>query len=374
MKTTAVICLSSIILTGNVFADEMKKGSPPPSLTQPCFPKTYCCSNVIFDVYGQWLYLQPNGSNLYYAAEAFPFNTSIALPPASPNWTVFEIDPNYHSGFQVGTQFTCPRSSMSLELNWERLHSSDSDSMVVSPQSYGTGNMVGPFFDIGPNSAAYNHADGKAFFHFDAVNLLFGKSVCFTNGLKARFYTGAGFARIKQNVSSFYWNKEGQTARGVSEVSTFTSGGPEFGVDFDYKLGKGFSFTGGSSMALYMGQMKNHTTYTSYSPALTTQGIPQPNIQGTTVPNRTQVVPGFEEKLGFSYVGSYDRCQFTVGLGYQLQIFIDAIQSVDMTAPQVLPPLVAGVSVNMGVYSVGFERTLSNFILSGPYASFSLDF
>jgi hypothetical protein len=52
-----------------------------------------------------------------------------------------------------------------------------------------------------------------------------------------------------------------------------------------------------------------------------------------------------------------------VGFGYQAQVYIDAVQSIDMTAPQVPPSLLPDAVPDDGVYAVGFERTLSNFIL-----------
>jgi len=347
---------------------------PKVSILEQCPPKPSHFSSVNVEMFGEWLFLQPNGSSTYYAAEAFPFNTEIALPEVSPSWKIFEISPSYHSGFAVGSSFLFPENSIDLEINWERLHTHDSDSMSVSPESYGTGNMVGPLFDIGPNSAAYKSAKGKATFHFDAVNVTVGKKICFMDDLSAHFYTGAGVLRIRQSISSLFSKTDGLTSRGVYSLSQFLGAGPEFGIDFNYRLIRSFSFIGHSSMGLYMGQLKNHTTYTSTSPDLANANIPQPNKQRTTVPNRTQLIPGFEEKLGFSYAISGKKYQFTLSAGYQFQIYLDAVQSVDMTAPQVLPSLTPGATVNMGVYAVGFERTLSNFILTGPFASASIDF
>lgn len=348
---------------------------PPPTqeccpITRPCCPSSYPCCGATYELYGSWLFLQPNGSNIYYAVEAFPFDTSIAVPEVSPNWEVFEINPDYRSGFEVGAKVLFPKSDMNLTLNWERLHTSDSSSMDIALP----GNMVGPFFNIGPNSTLYTRAQGRATFHFDTARFLVGKKICFMNDLRTNLYAGAAFARIKQTVFSNFFNQFGATSRSINAPSTFTGAGPQFGVDFDYRLFAQLYFTGNSSVTLLMGQLKNHTTFKSYSPGLSGFGIPQPNVQRTNVPNRTQVIPGFEEKLGFSYLFCFGPCRLTLAAGYQFQIYLDAVQSVDMTAPQVLPPLIAGLTVDMGVYAVGFERTLSNFMLTGPYVSLDLQF
>lgn len=373
----AAFCTASFALT-SLAADRSKAASPqtpPPPVIQKCSPKNYSPDRTTYEVYGQWVFLQPNGSNIYYAVEAFPFNTELATPPVSPNWQVFEINPSYNSGFEVGTQFIFPNNDLYLKFNWEWLHTIDRESMQVSPESFGTGNMVGPIFDIGPNSAAYSQAKGKAVFQFDEVDCIFGKSLCFADDLTLRIFTGAGFLRIKQSITSLFSNSSGTSTRIVSAPSTFIGAGPEFGADFDYYLGRSFYFTGFTSFALYMGQLKNHTTFKSTSPALSTIfGVDNPNVQRTSVPNRSQLVPGFEEKLGFSYIAAYSSSKWTFSIGYQFQIYLDAIQSIDMTAPQVVPSLLPDVTPDAGVYAVGFERTLSNFILTGPYASINVDF
>lgn len=371
MKT--LLCALSCCLP--IWASAATKSSdkmPPESIrAEEYCTKSSPCKEVCGAFYGEFLYLQPNASNLYYAAEAFPFDTSIAVPAASPNWKIFEIDPDYAPGFEVGFITLFPTNHTNVKINWERLHSRDSSSM----QTPSADDMVGPIFDIGPNFTAYATAKGKVRSHFDAADLLFGKRLCVFNHLHLNLQAGGTFTRIKQTVSSNYSNLQGTIARSITSPATFTGGGAKFNVDFDYEICKNFCFTGNSAFSLIMGQLKNNTTYKSFSPALTALSIPQPNVQHTTVPNRTQLIPGFEEKLGFSYAVRFNDCSnLTFGLGYRFQIYLNAIQTIDMTAPQVLPSLFVGGSVQAGVYAVGFERTLSNFILSGPYLSANLSF
>ncbi len=339
----------------------------------PTQSEEYCppsCSSVTFSLYGDLLYLQPNGSNLYYAAEAYPFDDSIAVPAVSPNWKIYEIDPKYSFGFEVGAKAHFNDSKTSIMANWERLHSHDGADHYVTDNR----NMIGPLFDIGPNSSNYKSASGKASFHFDAADLIFGKEFCFIDRLYTNFFAGASFARIHQSMNVLYKNNSTSISRNISYYSKFIGAGPEVGVDFGYRITRDFSFTGSSSLGLIMGQMQNGTTYQSTTPFLATIHVPQPNVQGTRVPNRAQLVPNFEEKLGFSYDTDFDSWGFSVGVGYMVQIYVDAVQSVDMTAPQVPPSLTPALVPDAGVYAVGFERTLSNFILSGPYASLNIDF
>jgi hypothetical protein len=134
--------------------------------------------------------------------------------------------------------------------------------------------------------------------------------------------------------------------------------GPQIGIDYEYRLWNCFFLAGGSSAALLMGQLKNYTTFRSFTPTLTAIGNPQPNYQTTKVPRRAQVVPGFEQRLGLSYAKGWRCFCLTLEVGYQVQIYLNAIQSVDMTAPQVLPAL-APFTPDVGVFAVGFLPELS---------------
>ena len=362
----ALLPTISLSLLSILSADALAPQAP--SAYTQFFPK---CRSVMVDFYGECLFLQPNGSSLAYAVEAFPLDTSISVPAVSPNWQVFEIFPNYSPAFNVGARVLFSDMDTSISANWERLFSSKKDSHTVAGIN---AEMIGPIADIGPNSHNYSEAETKAKFHFDAVNLTFGQRFAVFNRFYPNIFAGGSFARIKQIVHSKYENKSAATSRTINNYSTFIGAGPKLGFDFDYRIVAGFFFNTCSSLSLIIGESQNGTHYESTAPDLATLGIPQPNTQQTSVPNRTQTIPALEERLGFSYAGLFKCCKITFGFGYQAQIYLNAIQTFDMTAPQVLPSLIPGASVDDGVYAVGFARTLSNFILTGPYASLGLVF
>lgn len=360
----------SIALMANAHITE------PPESCATC-PDAYVtcpsnCNCLNFEVYGDAVFLQPNGSSLYYAAEAITLDPSIpgAAAAFSPDWNIYEIKPNYAPGFIVGGVIFFDNSSTALDVNWERLHTSDSESYNVPLST----DMIGPLSDIGPNSFRYSHAKAKATFNFDGVDLLLGQQLCVCKRLYPNIFAGASFAYIHQKMSATYSDGSDDISRTIDSYSKFIGAGPKFGVTFDYCLSRSFYFTGLSSVGLAFGQLKNGTTYQSKSPVLAANGVPEPNVQETSVPNRTQLIPSFDERLGLAFASSFQCCELKLCIGYQTQIFIDAVQSIDMTAPQVLPALVPSGKVDAGVYAVGFERTLSNFILTGPYVSLNIDF
>ncbi|MEN9344013.1 MAG: hypothetical protein RLZZ453_800 [Chlamydiota bacterium] len=319
-------------------------------------------------IYTEYLAMQPNGSNLYYGAEAIPLAPGLTMPAASPNWKILEIDPGYHFAFDVGIAVLLDNVGINLSTDWQWIHTHDSDSFNTPTDT----NMVGPIFDIGPQSANYKKAKGTATYQFDQVNFDCGKQ--FVAGKwHGSVYGGAGFLRIKEGVKSHFSNASTNIARTVNTSSTFIGAGPQIGFDYDYKICNHLFFVGNSILSLFMGQLSDKLTFVSYTPELSDIGNPNPNRQKTSVPNRAQLVPGWDQKLGFSYVLSFKKAAIAFGLGYQCQIYLNAIQTMDMTAPQVLPEG-AAFSSDVGVFAVGFERTLSNFILTGPYAGLDIQF
>lgn len=328
------------------------------------------CRAIQGEVYGEYLFLQPNGSDLYYAAQAIGLNPNLAVPAISPQWKILEIDPSYHSGFEVGlkTLFSDPR--VVLDLNWERLHAHDEASYTTSPDA---GYMVGPISDIGPNSSSYKTAQGHVDFHFDQVNLDFGREFLLLGRLRATVFGGVGFARIKQKMESNYTNLGTAISRSFLAQSLFIGAGPQFGLFYNYRIFKGLLLTGESVAAFFMGQQTNRAVYQSTTPELAALGVSQPNVQSTQIPHRTQLVPAFEQRIGMAYEIFWNCTALTVGLGYRCQAYLDAVQTMDMTAPQVLPSGTT-FSSDTGLFAVGFERTLSNFLLSGFYASIDIKF
>ncbi|MCH9611803.1 MAG: hypothetical protein S4CHLAM102_02770 [Chlamydiia bacterium] len=363
-------CFANDSYTQKTKAFDNKDSQHHQQMDEGCEPIFPTCDGVVFELFGQALFLQPNGSSIYYAAEAIPLDPNISIPAVSPNWNIYEIKPDYAVGFNVGMALLFTPLNTRLQANWERLYSRDSANHNVPL----TSDMIGPLFDIGPNSAAYTSGKGHVKFDFDSADLIFAQQFCVFKRLYPSVYAGGAFARIKQSLTSTYFNSDQTRKRKVKNYSTFIGGGPKFGATFDYRMFGDIFFTGLSSAALIIGESKNGTTYKSWAPFLVNQGIPQPNTQKTKVPNRTQLIPGFEERLGFSYVGVFDCWKLKIGLGYQAEVYIDAVQSIDMTAPQVIPTLAPGASAESGVFAVGFERTLSNFILQGPYLSIDCDF
>ncbi len=180
------------------------------------------------------------------------------------------------------------------------------------------------------------------------------------------------YTRIKQTLTSTYSSANGLSSLSVEAPSTFIGGGPQLGIDFAYRIVKGFHLTGDVAFDLLTGSLRNHTDYATTSPLLSTLGLPSPNFQSITVPDRLQVVPGIEGRLGFAYSVAFGK-HYVIDLeaGYETKIYMNAVQSTDMGSEVDTEIVVTDAA---GVYARTFQRTLSNFALSGPYATLAFGF
>lgn len=351
LLTTLVLC------TATVCAEEQK---PIPAIPPADSVLLYNPPYTFFASF-EALALQPTGSNLYYAAQADP------LPSTTPNWTIHEVHPDYSFGFDVamGGIFHSTRSALTLD--WEHFHSLDSNRKKLS-----SGDLIGPFFEIGPSEDVYKKAIGHVFFRFNEVNLDYSVMLNLGKRLELALFAGVSFLKVRQIHHLQLASLDGSVLRAIKRPSLFYGAGPQFGVDFGYKISKGFYLIGEGIVSFYAGRMKNHTDYKTASSALIPLGITPPNDQRVDVSERAQVVPGLEGKLGLSY--SYLFCKhymIKIAAGYRTQIYLNAIQSTDMASQLDMPP---ESETLVGVYARTFQRNLSNFALSGPYGEIAMAF
>lgn len=351
---TAFVALSNLYCSYTEYDTESEYGYSQVVTASPCYT---------LNTFISALFLKPSSSNLHYAVEAIP------LPAPSPNWNVFDICQKYHAAFDVGVGVILHQTDTALTLNWERYRSSNSAAVNVSSD-----NMIGPFFEIGPDALPYKEAAGRVSFSFDEVNLDYGKLVHFGEDLHARLFGGISFVSIKQNRCSIFSNEDHTIVRNIGVPSSFKGAGPQFGVEGSYCIIDELHLTGKALVSLLAGRIKNNTTYTSFSPALTTPeiNVVPPNVQHTCVQNGFQIVPAFEEKIGLSYAKTIcsDR-MVQIGAGYQVQVYLNALQSVDLSSEVVTPPVTPDT---VGVFARTFHGTISNFALAGPYISLDVAF
>jgi len=367
--STFALLSSLTAYTASVAADQVQDQQPPAARAVTLGGPDYC-----FEVSFKAMALQAFANNLDYAAEAIPFNYGTTTAAVSPDWVIPRISPQFHFGFDAGIAGMFQKTNSTLMLNWERFHTpKDSNTFTVSDSAF----MIGPFFEIGPDASIYKSAKGSVRFHFDEVNLDYGTFVDFGSRLQTNLFAGVSFARIVENRSTTFTGSDarGPVERSITVPAKFTGTGPQLGVDFTYKIIEGFQFVGNSRASLFVGKFLNSTTYTTTSNDLVATGNVNPNVQTTSPKSKMGVVPGFEGSLGFAYEALFNKhYMFKVEAGYQAQIYMDAIRSIDMGSEVALQAAGSVGSASTGVYARTFDRTTSDFGLAGPYVKIDFGF
>ncbi len=228
--------------------------------------------------------------------------------------------------------------------------------------------MVGPSYEIGPDSAVFKNAQGALKTSYDSVNIDAGHTFCAACVYQLRIFGGAEFARIGQNVSGMFQSGDGLTTASNTNNSLFTGAGPRLGVKGQYAIGD-LQLFGEAAGAALIGTSQNSINFTATSPALVGLGIAN-NTQSLTSPNATQVVPSFDARFGTAYVfsgGQLRTVQDRVGLsGGGIH---ECSQSLCVDASGGNP--VAGT---VGVFLATAQHVQSTFTTQGPYLTAAWSF
>lgn len=313
------------------------------------------------DVQFRALFLKPNTSNLHYAVQA------TTLPAPSPRWAIYDIHPKYHFGFDLGVRSSFFNDCRSLGVNWEHFNSKSENSRTSPTPD----DMVGPFFEIGPEATPYQTATGRVKFNFNAVHVNVAQFVEFGN-LETHFFGDINFTSLKQTTTSYFSSRDGNTTRTIIIPVTFKGAGPEFGICINYNVYCGLSLTGKTAAAILVGTRKNNTLFSSVSPVQPEPLIVYPNIQTVITDNMSIVVPVFEQRIGAAYEAHF-WCNYSARLevGYEARVYFSALQQIDMGSE--VSQVNAEVT-SVGVFARTFRNNVSNFALSGPYTPFNLAF
>jgi hypothetical protein len=308
-----------------------------------------------FEVSGSLLYLQPGAGNLEYGTLVSPF------PLPTPNWNNQSLSPNFSPAFNFGLRYISTVSD-DIQANWTHLNTTANSSFAGGP-----GQMVGPPFEIGPTASVYQVGHGNVSFTYDSVHSDAGHTFCADCPFQLRIFGGAEFARISENLNGTFQSLDGLTSASNTTNSLFTGAGPRLGMKGQYATGN-FQFFGEMAGAALIGTAQSRINFSANSTVA--PGLAQPNNQALTSPNETQVVPGFDARLGTSYTfppSIYG--QFKIEVGYQAAVYMNAINQYALTQVSV-PPSPASV----GVFMATANHLQSTFTNQGPYLTASWAF
>lgn len=314
-----------------------------------------------FVVDGSALWFQPSATNLNYVI----YNKF--QPTPSPRWLERELNPNYDPGFEIGIRYIIPECAENdVYLNWTRFNSTTSGATIAPNSNY----FLGPDYIIGPPGGTIRRADGQVQFRLDVINLEFGQYFDFRR-LKMRFFAGLSNPYLREEIKTTF-SGAGIFGRFtmLQDVNVkFTGVGPRIGMEGTYPVGYGFGFMGEGAVAAMIGSLSTATNFTGNS-----QTGSHNNHQFLKDQTTTQVIPGFDAKLGMNYKYEFANCMsLTATLGYQAAVYINAISQYLPGSLLNLPGVPSDFSSG-GLFVATVNHTLSNYSVQGPFFNLAVAF
>lgn len=329
------------------------------------------------DVYLGLLYLQPHTGNLNYAV--FVSGTQ----PYYQSWHYQALKPDYSPGFEVGGHYRLPDEHYQASLGWIHLNTRDASfKQAARTTDLSTIEFVSPPFEQSPPVFGIKRADSSVTFDFDSIALNAARLFEPHPKLRARLFGGINVLKIKQKLTTVFSDMVGVPGTDYSyalapdpafsfqlqNTSDYLGVGPDLGFNVAYTVTHGIGILGEFLGTLTAGNMSIHDRFTSTSTRLTTLGIGTSH-QEITVPDTTQVVPGFDGKLGlfYNYTG-VNIPKFNVELGYRFASYINGISTVNpstLVQPGTFVATPEFSTGTMAIVSSDIKNQAFNF--NGPY-------
>lgn len=329
-----------------------------------------------------WLYLKPTSNNhtyAYYVSGTQPYNQS---------WHAQAINPSHSSAFELGLEYIFQDNKLGLAGNWVHLHSTDSANKQGN-QTLEVANIefVAPPFEMSPPVFGIRHAEAQLSYNYDDFMVNLEKILTTPTWMHAKIIAGIKVLRLKQTMDTTFSDLVGAEPTPytypltpdpsfsfeIQSISNFIGVGPDLGLTAELEILKGLSVVGAAFASLNVGTTSIQENFTSTSQSLTQLGIGVSEQQVTT-PNKTQIVPGFDGKLGLRYqFKSLHNLNTTLEAGYRLISYINAIST---TNPQTL--VQPGQNPSVPEFSTGTMAIVSMtqqdrpFNMNGPYLELKL--
>ena len=330
-----------------------------------------------------WLNLKAMSNNYTYA-----YYVS-GTQPYFQDWEAQAFNPSYASAYELGLVYQLQENTLNASIDWIHLNSRDS-SYKQGNQTLNEVNLafVAPPFEMSPPVFGIRRADAELKNNFDNVTINLEKIFSISEDwISAKLTGGINLLYVKQNISTTFSDLVGSEPTpftyplpadpsftfNVQSISQFMGAGPDIGLSGQLELFKGLSLVGAASGSLNVGTTSVQENFRATSDRLTRRGTGVSKQQIIT-PNKTQVVPGFDGKLGLMYqIKSKQIPGFSIEGGYRLMSYLNAIST---TAPQTL--VQPGTNPEIPEFSTGTMAIVSTtqqdrpFNLNGPYLALKL--
>ncbi|MDP3705597.1 MAG: Lpg1974 family pore-forming outer membrane protein [Legionellaceae bacterium] len=330
------------------------------------------------------LSLQPQSNNLAYAYWV------AGIQPYYQNWHAQMLNPSNSLAYELGYNYAVAQTPYSASIDWLHINTSDSSFKQASESSsLLTIEFVAPPFEMSPPVFGIKRADSNLKFGFDNVGINVGKLFEFNSKFRAKLVGGIDILHVDQTITtvfgdfqsipgtpySYTLDADPSYSLQVQSQSKYVGVGPDLGLDVEYDVIGGFGMIGQAKGSLTAGTTSTEEFFQGTSANLTALGIGISHQQITT-PNKTQVVPGFDGKLGlyYRYFG-VKVANFTLEGGYRMLTYLNAITTI--TPATLVQPGTVTVTPEFATGTlaiVSITKQDSPFNLNGPYINLKIGF
>lgn len=323
------------------------------------------------------LYLKPGSNNLDYA-----YFVS-GMQPYNQSWHSQMLIPEHAPAFESGFTYAIPKSSYSASVEWMHLRSSDAAYKQASESTDTlTIEFVAPPFEMSPPVFGIKRADSNVKFNFDNIDINVNKSFEVSTHVRAKLFGGVNVLRINQKITTVFSDFAGVLPTFYSYAlpadpsysfqlqanSKYVGAGPDLGLNVEYDAIYGFGLVGQVFGTVTAGTTSTQEQFTSTSARLTSVGIGT-SKQEITTPNKTQVVPGVDGKLGvFYHYSGKGIATLALEGGYRLLSYANAITTISpgtLVQPSVVMVTPEFATGTMAIVSI--DKRDRPFNMNGPY-------
>ena len=340
-------------------------------------------SKSTMEFYAGLVYLQPSTDNLKYAVFVS------GDQPYQQSWHYQEIHPNYSPGFEIGLNYNFSQTPYQTSVDWLHLNTSNSTfKQATTNTDPATVEFVVPPYEVGPPVFGIKRADSTVQFGFDSIDINASRLFEYDSKVQARVFGGINILRVNQTLTTVFSDFAGSPANPYSYAlppdplfffqtqneSKYLGAGPDLGLNVQYNAYRGFGLVGEIKGSLTAGSISVIDNFLSNSSRLTAMGL-SPSYQAVTTPDVTQVVTGFDGKLGlfYNYSGQYFGQyldSLTIEAGYRIAFYNNAIA--DVNPATLVQAGMFNITPEFATGTMAINSTDSrsrNFSFNGPYVN-----
>ena len=298
------------------------------------------------------------------------------------------LQPTNTTSLELGLNFAVPQTPYSASVDWMYLNSSDSSFKQASQNTNeATLEFVAPLFEMSPPVFGIKRADSNVKFNFNNVDINVNRVFSVGPHVQGKIFGGLNVLSIKQKITTVFSDLAGALPTPYSYAlpadpsysfeieskSKYVGAGPDLGLNIEYNVVYGVGLVGQVIGTITTGTTSIQEQFSATSAQLTSIGIGNSH-QEITTPNKTQVVPGFDGKLGVFYHYSGKKiAMLSVEGGYRILSYINAISTI---SPNTL--VQPGTTNATPEFSTGTMAIVSTvlqdrpFNMNGPYIDLKL--